>query len=112
MLIGASALGACGDRDAGTQRRDVYATQADCLQDWGGDAANCEAVTTGSSRSGYTHYHGPYYSSGSNTGRQPAGTQTAARPGSRAIGTAHVSRGGFGSSASSHGSGGRAGSSS
>jgi len=109
MLIGASALSACGDRDAGTMRRDVYATRTDCLQDWGGDAANCEAVTTGGSRSGYTHYYGPYYSRGGSAERHPAGTQTAARPGSRAMGTAHVSRGGFGASASSHGSSVRSG---
>lgn len=118
VLIGASALTGCGQQAPETLRRDMYASQADCVQDWGSDPAKCEPVRTGSSssgRGGYTHYYGPSYSHGSygspNTVHD-AGTTSQARPGSRAIGTAHVSRGGFGSSASSHGSGSRGSSSS
>jgi uncharacterized protein YgiB involved in biofilm formation len=112
VLVGASTIGACGEQDAGTMRRDVYAARSDCVQDWGSDPAKCEPVTTSSGRSSYTHYYGPYYSHGgygSTRSTHPSGTQSAARPGSRAISTAHVSRGGFGGSAASHGSSGRAG---
>ena len=116
VLIGASALAGCGQQSADTLRRDVYASQADCAQDWGADPSKCEPVRqTGRSGSSYTHYYGPGYSHGSygsTTSTHPDGTQTAARPGSRAVGTAHVSRGGFGSSASSHSSGSRGSSSS
>ena len=121
VLIGASALSGCGQQGPDTMRRDMYASQADCVQDWGSDPTKCEPVRTGSSstsstgRGGYTHYYGPSYSHGSygspNTVHD-AGTTSQARPGSRAIGTAHVSRGGFGSSASSHSSGSRGSSSS
>jgi hypothetical protein len=121
VLIGASTLTGCGQQAPDTLRRDMYASQADCAQDWGADPAKCEPVKTGSSSSSggrggggggssYTHYYGPAYSHGSygstNTTHE-AGTTSQARPGSRAIGTAHVSRGGFGASASAHGSGSR-----
>ena len=109
VLIGASALAACGQQSSETLRRDMYASQADCLQDWG-TTSQCEPVRSGgsgSSGSSYTHYYGPAYSHGSygstNT-LHNEGATSQARPGSHAVGTAHVSRGGFGSSASSHGS--------
>ena len=108
VLVGASALTACGQQSPETLRRDVYASQADCVQDWGSDPAKCEPVRqTSRSGSGYTHYYGPSYSRGSygsTASTYPEGTTTEARPGSRAISTAHVSRGGFGSSSSSHSS--------
>ena len=89
-------------------RRDLYTSQADCMQDWGADPAKCEpARQTGRSGSSYTHYYGPTYSHGSygsTSNTFDAGSTSAARPGSRAVGTAYVSRGGFGGSASSHGS--------
>lgn len=111
VLIGASALAGCGQQGTETLRRDVYASQTDCVQDWGADPAKCEPVRqTGRSGSSYTHYYGPSYphgSYGSTRTAHPEGIQSDARPGSRAIGTAHVSRGGFGSSASSHSSGSR-----
>ncbi len=110
VLIGTSTLAGCGQQAPDTLRRDVYASQADCMQDWGADPAKCEARQTSRSGSSYTHYYGPGYthgSYGSTHSAHPEGTQTDARPGSRAIGTAHVSRGGFGSSASSHSSGSR-----
>jgi uncharacterized protein YgiB involved in biofilm formation len=114
VLIGASALTGCGEQTADTQRRDMYASLTDCVQDWGADPAKCEPVRrTSSGGSSYTHYYGPSYSHGSygstNTVHE-AGTTSQARPGSRAIGTAHVSRGGFGSSASAHGGSSRGGS--
>lgn len=96
-------------------RRDMYATKADCMKDWGADPAKCESRTTSRSGSSYTHYYGPAYSRGSygsSTSTHADGSTSEARPGSRAIGTAHVSRSGFGSSASSHGSSGSHGASS
>ena len=112
VLIGASALTACGQSSppgADTLRRDVYASKADCMADWGADPAKCEPRKTGSGSSSYTHYYGPgyyhgQYGSTSNT-NHAAGSSTEPRPGSRATGTAHVSRSGFGSSAMAHGSG-------
>jgi uncharacterized protein YgiB involved in biofilm formation len=116
VLIGASALTGCGQQTPDTMRRDMYASQADCAQDWGSDPTKCEPVRrTSSGGSPYTHYYGPSYphgSYGSTNTINDAGTTSQARPGSRSIGTAHVSRGGFGSSASSHGSGSRGSSSS
>ena len=110
VLIGASALAGCGQQSSETLRRDLYASQADCMQDWGSDPAKCEPTKqTGRSGSSYNHYYGPAYSHGSygsTRNTYDAGNTTEARPGSRAVGTAHVSRSGFGSSASSHGSSG------
>lgn len=116
VLVGASTLAACG-QSHDTMRRDVYASRADCVQDWGSDPAKCEPAqrTSGTSTTSSGRYYGPSYSHGSygsTTTTHPDGTTSAARPGSRAISTAHVSRSGFGSSASSHSSGGRSGSSS
>jgi uncharacterized protein YgiB involved in biofilm formation len=111
VLIGASALAGCGQQAPDTLRRDLYASRADCVQDWGADPAKCEQQPT--SRSGSTsssRFYGPAYSHGSHGSTSTVhsdGSVTDARPGSRAIGTAHVSRSGFGSSASSHSSGSR-----
>ena len=58
VLISASALTACGQSTppgADTLRRDVYASKADCMQDWGADPAKCEPRKTGSGSSSYTH---------------------------------------------------------
>ena len=113
VLISASALTACGQNTHGqtgstdTLRRDMYTSQADCAKDWGADPAKCEPRRTGTGNSSYTHYYGPAYtrgSYGSSSSLHNSGTNTEARPGSRAMGTAHVSRSGFGSSASSHSS--------
>lgn len=107
VLIGASALAGCSQQGADTLRRDVYASQADCVQDWGTEPGKCEPAGHTSSGSTYSRYYGPTYthgSYGSTSTAHNAGTTTQPRPGSRAVGTAHVSRGGFGSSASAHGS--------
>lgn len=86
----------------------MYATKADCIQDWGADPAKCEPAKSGSStRTGSSHYWGPAYSHGSYGSSRNTlsdGSTSDARPGSRSIGTAHVSRSGFGSTASSHSS--------
>jgi uncharacterized protein YgiB involved in biofilm formation len=114
VLIGASALSACGpsgSQSSDTLQRDIYASQTDCVQDWGAEPAKCEPFrSTSSGGSSYTHYYGPSYSHGnygSSGNALRAGAISEARPGSRAMGTAHVSRGGFGASSSSHGSGSR-----
>lgn len=94
VLLGAAALSACSDP---VDTRDVYASRADCVQDWG-EEQKCEPVRDG--RYATSHYYGPRYVSSSGT------STTTARSGSRAIASSHVSRGGFGSSASSHSGGG------
>lgn len=112
VLIGSATLSSCGDGEEIGQR-DLYRTQAECLQDWGKDPASCEPVRSGK-HSG--HYYGPYYRSASSRLEAP-GTVTPPRAASRAVGTAHVarsgsvssnsssiSRGGFGSSSATHSS--------
>ena len=107
VLLGAAALGACGD-DA--DRRDLYASKQDCVQDWG-DETKCETAPPGttSSRphSGGGYFYGPPYRGSSyGTGSSTATGSTALRSGSRAVSTSSFSRGGFGSSSSSHSSSG------
>src|SRR5262245_18044050 len=85
VLISATAISACG-QGPDTRRRDLYASRADCVQDWGSDPAKCEPVrsTTGT-RTG-THYYGPAYthgSYGSSTRTYSEGATSEARPGSR-----------------------------
>jgi len=124
VLISATAISSCEQSSApDTVSRDLYASKADCMQDWGADPAKCEPARTGSSTrtTTGTHFYGPAYSRGSygSTSRSYTdGTTSEARPGSRSIGTAHVSRSsssgssssssvsrsGFGSSSSSHSS--------
>jgi uncharacterized protein YgiB involved in biofilm formation len=94
VLIGAAALGgtlaACSSDEV---RRDVYASKADCLADWGNTPQDCEPAYDRRTSSPYiTHYYGrPYVYSGGST----AGSSTHS---SRAIGSSSVSRGGFGGS--------------
>jgi uncharacterized protein YgiB involved in biofilm formation len=91
VLIGAAALTAglsgCSKEDV---RRDVYASKADCLADWGNSPADCEpAYDRPTGNAATTHYYGrPYtYSGGSSASRS-----------GRTIGSSTVSRGGFGRS--------------
>jgi uncharacterized protein YgiB involved in biofilm formation len=108
VLLGtAAALAACGD----DQRRDLYASKQDCVQDWG-DEQKCEPAPAGTTasrpHSGGGYWWGPSYSSSS---YRPSGASTSAgwasaRSGSRAVATSSVSRGGFGHGASGHSSSG------
>ncbi len=89
VLIGAAALGGLTGCSKEEVRRDVYASKADCLADWGNTPADCEPAYDRPTGNGHvTHYYGrPYTYTGS----------TASRSG-RTIGSSTVSRGGFGSS--------------
>ena len=49
VLMGAAALTACGNRD--DQRRDLYASRQDCVQDWG-DEKKCEQAPAGKQKYG------------------------------------------------------------
>ncbi len=91
VLIGAAALtaglGGCSKEDV---RRDVYASKADCLADWGNTPSDCEpAFDRPTGNAATTHYYGrPYsYTGGSSPSRS-----------GRTIGSSTVSRGGFGGS--------------
>jgi uncharacterized protein YgiB involved in biofilm formation len=92
VLIGAAALTAglagCSKEEV---RRDVYASKADCLADWGNTPKDCEpAYDRPTGNGATTHYYGrPYSYSG--------GSSSPSRS-SRTIGSSTVSRGGFGSS--------------
>ncbi|MBL0125298.1 MAG: hypothetical protein IPP88_22360 [Betaproteobacteria bacterium] len=93
VLIGAAALTAglagCSKEEV---RRDVYASKADCLADWGNTPKDCEpAYDRPTGNGATTHYYGrPYTHSG-------GGSSSSSRS-SRTIGSSTVSRGGFGSS--------------
>lgn len=85
VLMGALALLSYGD-----ERRYVYNSRQDCLDDWG-DGKNCQEDPAGRVGSGGLRYFGPRYGSG-------AGHPT------RSVGIGTVSRGGFGSMGSFHAS--------
>jgi uncharacterized protein YgiB involved in biofilm formation len=91
VLIGAAALGAgslsgCSKEEI---RRDVYASKADCLADWGHTPQDCEpAYDRPTGNGAVTHYYGRPYSY---TGSSPSHS-------GRTIASSTVSRGGFGSS--------------
>lgn len=109
VLLGAATLVACGEDDR-MLRRDVYASKADCVADWG-DEVKCEPSQSPVTSPGFhgLYWYGPAYRSGqfgSNPGNAPPGTVDAARPGSHAVFTSHVSRGGFGATGAAHGFGG------
>lgn len=93
VLIGAAALTAglsgCSKDEV---RRDVYASKADCLADWGNTPTDCEpAYDRPTGHGGTTHYYGrPYTYSGSSS-------MSPSRSG-KTIGSSTTSRGGFGSS--------------
>ncbi len=107
VLLGAAALAACEDQG---QRRDVYASKKDCVQDWG-DETKCErapdgAVTNARSHTGGGYFWGPrYFGSGYHSSGTSSTALSPSHSGTRAIGSHSVSRGGFGSSASAHSSG-------
>jgi uncharacterized protein YgiB involved in biofilm formation len=92
VLIGAAALTAglvgCSKEET---RRDVYASKADCLADWGNTPKDCEpAYDRPTGNANTTHYYGrPYSYSGGSSSPSHSG---------RTIGSSTVSRGGFGSS--------------
>lgn len=92
VLIGAAALGTgvtgCSREEI---RRDVYASKADCLADWGNTPQDCEPAYDRPTGNGHvTHYYGrPYTFTGDGSSPSRSG---------KTIGSSTVSRGGFGSS--------------
>jgi uncharacterized protein YgiB involved in biofilm formation len=93
VLIGAAALTAglsgCSKDEV---RRDVYASKADCLADWGNTPTDCEpAYDRPTGHGGTTHYYGRPYTYSGATSSSPS------RSG-KTIGSSTTSRGGFGSS--------------
>jgi uncharacterized protein YgiB involved in biofilm formation len=110
VLLGAAALAGCGETD----KRDVYANQADCVQDWG-EQTQCEPVRDGNYHSSY--YYGPHYNDSlwnrwwlfHRSGQTVAPLHRSSHAigsHSHAVATHSVSRGGFGAHASAHSSGG------
>jgi uncharacterized protein YgiB involved in biofilm formation len=92
VLIGAATVAAtlsgCQKEDI---RRDVYASKADCLADWGNKPTDCEpAYDRPTGNGATTHYYGrPYTYNGANSSPSRTG---------KTIGSSTTSRGGFGSS--------------
>jgi len=105
VLLGSAALAGCGDS---AERRDLYASRQDCVQDWG-DEKKCEPAPPGTTSSrphtGGGYFWGPRYSGSSYRSSSSVGSASV-RSGSHAISSSSVSRGGFGHSASAHSSGG------
>jgi uncharacterized protein YgiB involved in biofilm formation len=112
ILLGGAALVACDNQ---SERRDVYASMQDCVQDWS-DESKCErapdgAVTTARPHTGGGYFWGPrYFGQGYHSGSADPTALMAPGIGSHAIGShvigsQSIGRGGFGSSASGHSSG-------
>ncbi len=99
VLIGAATLAGCG-----SDRRDVYASQADCLADWGNTPQDCTPATD-QRHASRGFWYGPshsYRTSPSSTSRS-TGTFSSSRSSSRSgsswgSSSSSSSRGGFGSS--------------
>lgn len=89
VMIGLVALSACSD-----QKRNVYRSKQDCVEDWGDDK-KCEEAPYGSSYYHTGYWFGPRWS-GSNThfGRRSVGSVTVARGGFGHFGGFHSSFGG------------------
>jgi hypothetical protein len=100
VLIGVAALSGCGKEE---QRRDVYASKADCLADWGNKPEDCTPASD-KRYQGSGFFWGPLYAMGAMNALRGGGSSWTGdqRPGSRAIGSAvsggSPTRGGFGSS--------------
>ncbi len=119
VLLGASILTACSDSPV--ERRDLYASKADCVADWN-DESKCEAAAPVTTSGVATHrtgsyYYGPRYfpgQYGADATHHAHGAVTTPRTGSKALATTHSSSsrsapsrsssGGFGSSAARHSS--------
>jgi len=94
VLIGAAALGGWA-----SDRRDVYASQADCLADWGNSPQDCSPATD-QRHANRGFWYGPSHSyrTGSSSSRS-SGTFSSSRSSSSWGGSSSSSsRGGFGSS--------------
>ena len=99
VLIGVAALGGCGEE----KRQDVYASQQDCLADWGNKPEDCKP-STDPKHAGRGYFMGPlvavpgmfgrgFSSWGDSSGSSSSGSRS----------SSSVSRGGFGSSSRSSG---------
>ena len=94
VLMGTLALAACQK-----EKRNVYNSKEDCMQDWGNDQ-NCEEITDNNN-----HYGGNYYTRGFYYGPRYSGSDHAAA-GMHSSRSIAVARGGFGGFAGFHGGGG------
>jgi len=103
VLLGVAALAGCS-REDDRIRRDVYASRADCLADWGNQPEDC-APAGDSAQASRGMYWGPYYVRPwySGLGSWTGGHTSSHSIGSHGSSSSGVARGGFGSS--SHGSG-------
>lgn len=89
VLVGVVALAGCGPEE----KRHVYKSRQDCLDDWGGNEKDCQEAPRGTSHYSMGYFYGPRY------GGILYGGQ-----GSRSISSVPVSRGGFGSLSRFHSS--------
>ncbi len=85
VLAGAIAVAGCSD-----EKRHVYRSKQDCVEDWGNDK-DCEEAPAGSPYYHTGYWYGPRWSGGSYAGR-----------GIHSISSVTVSRGGFGHFGSFH----------
>ena len=86
VLAGVMTMSGCGD-----EKRHVYRSRQDCMQDWGSSDKDCEEAPLGS----------PYYHTGYWYGPRWSGSSYAGR-GIHSISSVTVSRGGFGHFGSFH----------
>lgn len=85
VLISLATLSACGE-----EKRSVYRSKQDCVDDWGDDRG-CEEAPRGSTHFHSGYWYGPRWSGGGYRG-------------SRSLSSVSVSRGGFGRMAGFHAS--------
>ncbi|HTS84969.1 MAG TPA: hypothetical protein VMG61_07680 [Usitatibacter sp.] len=109
VLLGVAALAGCS-REDDRVRRDVYASRADCLADWGNQPEDC-TPSQDSSQAAHGMFWGPYYvrpwysGLGSWTGGHTSTHSVGSSGRGGSSSSPGVARGGFGSSSSAHGSG-------
>ncbi len=87
VLVGVMAVAGCGS----DEKRHVYRSKQDCLQDWGSEK-DCEEPAPGTPHYHTGYWYGPRWSGSSYAGR-----------GTHSMSSVTVSRGGFGHFGSFHG---------
>lgn len=88
VLVGLVALAACSD-----EKRNVYRTRQDCIDDWG-DGKGCEEAPPGSSHYHTGYWYGPRWSGSSSHGARSISSVTVSRGGFGRMGGFHSSFGG------------------
>jgi uncharacterized protein YgiB involved in biofilm formation len=88
VMVGVVALSACSD-----QKRSIYRSRQDCVEDWGDDK-KCEEAPSGSTHHHMGYWYGPRWSGSASRGTRSVGSVTVSRGGFGRFGSFHSSFGG------------------